>query len=125
MGVSLTSETGATLNVNAWNWGVLHHVVAALRVMPDEPWAIARSGGVDLEPAEVSTLAEALEEHVLPCLRPGERMFFDGSVTDVPDNGTLYRDESELWRNYSLSREVLADVIAFLRGAAKGRVSIG
>ena len=123
MSVILERADGAELKVNAWNWGVLHHVVAVAGLFPDEVWEPKRyNGGGDLDCQQVAALADWLETRILPRLSEGERMFFDSTVTDVPDDGTLYRNESELWKNYSLHRTVLVSIIDFLR-AAHGPVS--
>ena len=95
---------------------MLHHLVDQAGVFPDEMWAPFRyNSGAELESDEVKALVEFLETGVLPRLKPDQRMFFDGSVTDEPDDGTFYREESELWRNYSLHHSVLTQVIAFLK----------
>ena len=123
MSITLDAEGGADLDVNAWNWGVLHHLVDNAGLFPEEVWAPKRySGGGELDAAQVKALADFLEETVLPALQPGERLFFDGTITDVPDDGTFYREESEQWKNYSLQHAVLERVIAFLREAG-GSVS--
>ena len=85
---------------------------------PADIWAPKRSnGGGSLDASDVRQLADFLSDVVLPRLRPGERMFPTGEITAEPDDGTFYREESELWRNYSLHREVLEAIIAFVRGA--------
>ena len=118
MSIVLASSDGRTLAVNAWNWGVLHHLVASAVVLPDPVWEPKRSGGGgDLDADQVAALAAFLADTVLPRLDDGERMFFDGTITDVPDDGTFYRDEAEMWKNYSLRRDVLVGVIEFLRRA--------
>jgi hypothetical protein len=117
----LEATDGRNLPVNAWNWGVLHHLVAQARVLPDEEWTPLRwNGGGDLTADQVSVLAAFLQENIAARLREGERMFCDGSVTNVPDDGILFRTEDEMWKNYSLHREVLDRVIAFLRTSQGG-----
>lgn len=124
MSVHLDTADGRSMRVNVWNWGVLHHQVELAGLFPDEVWAPKRfNGGGELDAEQVQELASFLERKLLPKLRAGERMFFDGSVTDVPDDGTLYREESERWKNYSLSHAVLVEVIDLLKSAG-GPVSI-
>jgi hypothetical protein len=118
MSVILAAPDGRTLKVNAWNWGVLHHLVERAGLFPDEVWVPKRyNGGGALDGDQVTRLADFLSEKVVPLIGAGERMFFDGSTTDVPDDGTFYRAEDELWKNYSLQRDVLDDVIKLLRTA--------
>jgi hypothetical protein len=120
--IILRRADGADLKVNAWNWGVLHYLVAAADVLPRAAWEPKRyNGGGDLDASQVQTLVAFLSKEVLPRLKEGERMFFDGTVTDVPDDGTFYRAESETWKNYSLQHPVLVEIIVFLE-AARGPV---
>ena len=121
MGISMVAPDGRRLQVNVWNWGVLHHLVDQAELFSPEVWVGARWGTSWLEAPDVATLADFLSRQVLPRLRPGERMYFDGQTTDVPDDGTLYRDD--LGKNYSLSREILAEIITFLEQAG-GRVEL-
>jgi hypothetical protein len=116
MSIILESSDGHDLQVNAWNWGVLHYLVKRAGLFSEDDWDPKRSnGGGELDQSQVVALANLLEATVLPRLRDGERMFFDGTVTDVPDDGTFYRDEAEMWKNYSLRHDVLVSIIAFLR----------
>jgi hypothetical protein len=122
MSIILKSSDGR-VQVNAWNWGVLHHLVTHGGLFSEENWEPKRSnGGGELDHSQVMALANFLEAKVLPQLHDGERMFFDGTVTDVPDDGTFYRDEAELWKNYSLHHHVLVSIIAFLR-STNGQVA--
>ena len=124
MSVILEAPDGSDLKVNAWNWGVLHHLVERAGLFSEEVWVPKRyNGGGALDAAQVAALADFLAERVRPLIGTGERMFFDGSVTDVPDDGTFYRAEDELWKNYSLRRDVLDAVITFLL-AAGGPVTV-
>jgi hypothetical protein len=113
--ILLIAEDGRDLKMNAWNWGVLHHMVERAGLFADEVWEPIRHGGGELDAAGVAQLAEFLAHQLLPRLAPGQRMFFAGTVTDEPDDGTFYREESEMWRNYSLLHDVLVGAIEFLR----------
>jgi hypothetical protein len=118
MSILLEAGEGRTLKVNAWNWGVLHFVVQEARLFPDSLWEPLRhNSGSELDPDQVATLAGFLERSLLPRLKEGERMFFDGTVTNVPDDGTFYREEKEMWKNYSLHRSVLVSIIGLIKAA--------
>ena len=120
MSVHLCTADGRDLKVNAWNWGTLHELVERAGWFDEDTWAPLRyNGGVELDAAATARLAT----EVLPRMRPGERALLDGSITDVPDDGTFYRGEDELWKNYSLDHDVLVAIIEFLR-AAGGPVSV-
>ncbi|MCP5425999.1 MAG: hypothetical protein H6970_13175 [Gammaproteobacteria bacterium] len=122
MSITITSQDGQRLGVNAWNWGVLHFIVEKANLFPEDTWEPARYMGTDLTHEQAFQLADFLESKVLPCLEPGERLFFDGTKTHLPDDGTFYREPSDQWRNYSLHHEVLVSILSLLRNS-RGAVS--
>jgi hypothetical protein len=88
--------------------------VALVELFSDEKLLfMLRHGGAELSHEQVVDLYTFLEDEVLPRLQPGQRMFFDLSITDEPDDGTFFRDDLD--KNYSLQYEVLLSVIDFLR----------
>jgi hypothetical protein len=48
MSITISSEDGQCLNVNAWNWGVLHFLVEKARLFPEDVWEPARYMGTDI-----------------------------------------------------------------------------
>ncbi|MFB8281836.1 hypothetical protein [Nocardia colli] len=120
MSISLSSADGS-LNVSAWTWGPLHELVADAKILPEDLWETTRYNcSTELDPQQVEILANFLELQVLPRLGTGERLLNDGTVTDVPDDGTFHRNNLSM--NYSVRREMLVHIIEFLR-AAPGSVS--
>ena len=122
MSITISNEDGQCMHVNAWNWGVLHFVVEKAKLLPQDVWEPARYLGTDLDHAQVKQLTEFLGSNVLPQLKPGERMFFDGTKTHLADDGTFFREADEQWKNYSLHHEVLLKILQFLR-SSNGPVS--
>jgi hypothetical protein len=120
--ILVDDATGRDLQVNGWNWGVLHAIVEAGRVLPTELWTPARWAGcgAKLEPTDVRALVHFLETQVLEQLRPGDRIDNEFKMTAAPTERRLRFDGQQ---NYSLERHVLEAVIEFLR-AAGGAVSI-
>lgn len=120
MSISLSSANGS-LKVSAWTWGPLHELVADAKILPEDQWETTRYNcSTELDQQQVEILANFLELQVLPRLDPGERLLSNGTVTDIPDDGTFHRDNLSM--NYSVRREMLVHIIDFLR-AAPGPVS--
>ena len=110
------------LKVSAWTWGPIHDLVAAAGILPAGLWNMTRYNcSAELDQQQAATLADFLESRVLVRLGDGERLLADGTVTDVPDDGTFHRDD--LAKNYSVHREMLVRIIDFLR-AANGPVRV-
>jgi hypothetical protein len=122
MSIVISSEDGKRLPMNAWNWGVLHHLVEQAGIFPEDVWEPARYIGTDLDRAQVCALIDFLEGRVLPGLAPNERLFPDGTKAGLPDDGTFFREPSEQWKNYSLQRAVLVDLLDLLK-TSSGPVS--
>jgi hypothetical protein len=58
-------------------------------------------------------IGERIRDEILPKLEPNKRIFSDLSITDAPDDGTLYKDEDEQWKNYSANYMWLKDLSDF------------
>ena len=118
MSVVLDDGKKATLRVDCWSWGAFHAVVSAADVLPEATWTPLRfNDGGWLTAREVIRLAGFVEAVLLPCLRPGERLILDGTVTRTKPSLAFQTDEAEAWRDYSLTHEIVASILDFLRSA--------
>jgi len=69
--------------------------------------------GTKMSLEEAHLIGEKIRDEILPKVAPGHRMYSDGTVTDAPDDGTLYKDDDEQWKNYSVSHEWLKEFSDF------------
>jgi len=118
MSVELVAADGRQLGVNAWSWGVLHVTVQEAGLFPEELWGPMRynSGGM-LDRSQVQSLRRFLRSKVLRRLGENQRMFLNGDIADEGRESAILRHEREHWKNYSLSRKVLVDILDFLKTA--------
>lgn len=109
------SSEGFEFNANVWNWKAILEVIKEMDVLSEgkvrQMGYNAMGVKVDLEDAHL--IGTKLQNEVLPKLAPSKRMFADGSVTDDPDDGTIYKDEDEQWKNYSVSHDWVKDFSEF------------
>ena len=109
------SSEGFEFNANVWNWKAILEVIKDMDVLSEgkvrQMGYNAMGVKVDLEDAQL--IGTKLQNEVLPKLAPNKRMFADGSVTDDPDDGTIYKDEDEQWKNYSVSHDWVKDFSEF------------
>ena len=100
---------------NVWNWKAALEVIKSLDVLSEA--MVRQMGynalGIKVEKEEAHMLGERIRDRILPQLVPNKRMFADLSVTDQPDDGTIYRDEDEQWRNYSVGHDWLKEFSEF------------
>lgn len=100
---------------NVWNWKAALEVIKSLDVLSEA--MVRQMGynalGIKVDSEEAHILGERIRDLILPQLEPNKRMFADLSVTDEPDDGTIYRDEDEQWRNYSVGHDWLKDFSDF------------
>ena len=100
---------------NVWKWKAALEVIKSLDVISEG--TVRQMGynamGVKVDQEDARVIAERIRATVLPKLEPNKRIYADGSITDEPDDGTIYRDEDEQWKNYSVSHDWLKDFADF------------
>ena len=112
--LDLSSEN-FEFNANVWNWRTTLEIIKSFDILSE---GIVRQmeyngTGVKLEKDDVHLIGERIRDQILPKLEPNKRIFSDLSVTDAPDDGTLFKDEDEQWKNYSATYEWLKDFSEF------------
>ncbi len=102
-------------NANVWNWKAALEVVKSLDILSEGK--VRQMGynamGVKIDMDDAHLIGRKIRDEVLPKLEPNKRIFADGSITDQPDDGTIYKDEDEQWKNYSVSHDWLKDFTEF------------
>jgi hypothetical protein len=102
-------------NANVWNWRTALEIIKNFDVLSSGKLRQMEynATGVKLEMEEAHLIGEKIRAEILPKLEPNKRIFSDLSITDAPDDGTLYKDEDEQWKNYSTNHEWLKDFSDF------------
>lgn len=102
-------------NANVWNWRTVLEIIKDFDILSGGTLRQMEynATGVKLEMQEAHLIGERIRAEILPKLAPNKRIFSDLSITDAPDDGTLYKDSDEQWKNYSASYEWLNDFSEF------------
>ena len=102
-------------NANVWNWKATLEVIKSFDIVSEGKIKQMNYNGtgVKLDKDETHIIGEKIRDEILPKLEPNKRIFADLSITDAPDDGTLYKDEDEQWKNYSASYDWLKDFSDF------------
>jgi hypothetical protein len=102
-------------NANVWNWKAALEVIKSLDIVSENK--VRQMGynamGVKVDLEDAHLIGQKFRDEILPKLEPDKRMFADGTITGEPDDGTIYRDEDEQWKNYSIDRNWVADFSDF------------
>jgi hypothetical protein len=102
-------------NANVWNWKAALEAIKRLDIVSENK--VRQMGynamGVKVDPEDAHLIGQKFRDEILPQLEPNKRMFADGTVTDEPDDGTIYRDDDDQWRNYSIDRDWVKDFSEF------------
>ena len=69
--------------------------------------------GVKVEVDDAHLIGTKIRDELLPKLEPDKRIYADGTITEQPDDMTLFKDDDEQWKNYSVSYEWLKDFSDF------------
>ena len=112
--IDLGSE-GFEFNANVWNWKAALEIVKSLDVVSEGALRqmTYNATGVKVSVDDAHEIGSRIKSEVLPKLPPGKRMYADLSVTETPDDKTLYRDDDEQWKNYSVDHEWLTEFADF------------
>lgn len=102
-------------SANVWNWKAALEVIKGLDILSESKvrQMSYNAMGIKVDMAEAHLIGEQLRDKILPKLEPDKRIFADGSITDQPDDMTLFKDDDEQWKNYSVSYEWLKDFSDF------------
>lgn len=102
-------------NANVWNWKAVLEIVKDMDILSEGK--VRQMGynamGVKIDIDDAHLIGTKLKNEILPKLEPNKRMFADGTVTDAPDDGTIYKDDDEQWKNYSVSYDWVKDFADF------------
>lgn len=100
---------------NVWNWKPTLEIIKSFDVLSDGKLRQMEynATGVKLEKEDAHLIGEKIRDEILPKLEPDKRIFMDMSITAAPDDGTLYKDQDEQWKNYSVNYEWLKEFSEF------------
>ncbi len=100
---------------NVWNWKTTLEIIKSFDVLSEGTIRQMNynATGVKLEKDDAHFIGEKIRDEILPRLAPDKRIFMDLTITDAPDDGTLYKDGDEQWKNYSATYDWLRDFSDF------------
>lgn len=98
-------------SANVWNWKPTLEIIKSFDILSEGKIKQMNynATGVKIEREDAHLIGEKIRDEILPRLAPNKRIFMDLSVTDAPDDGTLYKDEDEQWKNYSVNHDWLKE----------------
>lgn len=110
-----SSSENFEFQANVWNWKTALEVIKSFDILSEGKikQMSYNATGVRLDKDEAHLIGEKIKSEILPKLAPDKRIFLDLSITDKPDDGTLFRDEDEQWKNYSASHEWFSEFADF------------
>jgi hypothetical protein len=102
-------------NANVWNWKAALEIIRSLDILSEGTIRQMNynATGVKISMNDAHEIGARIQRELLPQLAPNKRIYADLSITDAPDDMTLYRDRDEEWKNYSASHDWLQDFAEF------------
>jgi hypothetical protein len=102
-------------NANVWSWKAALELIRSFDILSENALRqmTYNATGVKVSMDEAHEIANRIKSEVLPKLTPNKRLYSDLSVTDSPDDMTLYRDGDEQWKNYSVTYDWLSEFADF------------
>ena len=104
------------IHTNVWNWKPTLEIIRDLDVIGEMRARQLQynATGFTVSGDEAALLGNGIRTRYLAKMKPGNRVRTDLSITDEPDDGTLYRgDDSESWKNYGATYAWLEEFADF------------
>ncbi len=100
---------------NVWNWKPTLEIIKSFDIVDEGKLRQMSNNatGAKFSMEEAHSIGMRIQAEILPKLEPNKRIFADLSITDTPDDGTLYKDGDEQWKNYSANYNTLRDFAEF------------
>lgn len=100
---------------SVWSWKAAIEIIKSLDVVSERKVRemAYNATGVSLDQSDAAKIGEAIRDEIIPKVDKGMRMFSDLSVTSTPDDGTIYKDPDEKFKNYSVDRAWLDEFSDF------------
>jgi hypothetical protein len=110
-----SSSENFEFQANVWHWKTALEIIKSFDILSEGKLRqmAYNATGVKLEKDEAHIIGEKIRDEILPKLEPNKRIFANLSITDLPDDGTFYRDEDEQGKNYSASHDWLQEFSEF------------
>lgn len=117
MGVDVCNlpDRDRSIHASWWQWRPTVELLRSLGLFDNERLDALSDGYGEFDEEETNCIAAALEQHILPRFKPGERVLLDGSATEVPDDGTFHREPEHQHLNYSADYDWLVDFLEFCK----------
>lgn len=112
--MDLSSEN-YEFRASVWNWKPTLEIIKSFNIVDEGKLRQMsyNATGAKISADEAVIIGEKIRDAILPKLEPNKRMFMDLSITDAPDDGTLFQDEDDKWKNYSVDYEWLKEFSEF------------
>ena len=104
------------IRTNVWNWKPTLEIIRDLDVIGEQAVRQMQynATGFKVSQDEAELLGNAIRSKYLAKMTPKHRVRMDLSITDEPDDGTLYRgDDSQAWKNYGAQYDWLEEFSKF------------
>lgn len=100
---------------SVWNWKPALEIIKSFNILSGGKLRQMEytATGVKIELEDAHEIGRKIQANILPKLEPNKRMFMNLSITDEPDDATIYRDEDEKWKNYSVDYDWLKEFSEF------------
>jgi len=112
--IDMSSEN-FEFTANVWQWKAAVEMIRSFDIVREGSLRQMsyNATGVKVSLEEAHLIGERVRDTILTKVTDGKRMYADLSVTDTPDDMTLYRDNDEQWKNYSVSHDWLQEFSEF------------
>lgn len=110
-----SGSEGYEFQSNVWHWKAGVEVIRSLDILSEGTLRQMsyNATGARVSMDEAREIGARIRDEIMPNVTGSKRMYADLTITEAPDDMTLYRDGDEQWKNYSVDNEWLAEFSDF------------
>ncbi len=103
------------VRASVWSWKATLEIIKSFDIISE---GLVRemaynATGISVSHEDAKHIGEMIRDTILPKVPIGTRMFSNLSTSEAPDDGTIYKDPGDQWRNYSVDNEWLNEFSDF------------
>jgi len=126
MSVTLADIGNRNENFTAsrWSWKATLAIIESLDVLDESTITMLKKGYMDIviTKPQADQIARGIRENFIAKLDTGNRIYADLTITDEPDDGTVYRSSEDEWKNYSANKASLELFVDFCESSDGFRI---
>ena len=103
------------IQINNWNWKTILMILDSLKLLDTDRIQMLGFNGTSesVSKQEAEQISKKIRDEIISKLNDDERILLNGKITNIPDDGTFYKNPDEYYKNFSTNKVILEKFCTF------------